>query len=326
MDLKPFKLDIDELINEFAKGGSPTFAEMKRVWVSKKFSYIFEASPPKDQACFIQSLYAYCIGYMVSTNSLLSRLGGLYCLYCLYETQPFKPPFKIYLSMGELKNLRNVVAEAKAKDVKVVPAVVKRMFDRNMFLFGFVDVNESSAAERLDELSEVQNASIQIACKKLFANSRIEHFTHMDMGLELEVDTLKQKSADYARAKDLAIKEASGIVDVESIKHIAENQTLIGDVVGKTADDWKVQKELFYQKTGILHQPVKKDSVDVVGGEHDKSQQKVAEEHDKSQQEVAEEQDKSQQEVAEEQDDNEDFSKELEEVLLSAQYDSDFEE
>lgn len=67
---------------------------------------------------------------------------------------------------GELKNLRNVVAEAKAKDVKVVPAVVKRMFDRNMFLFGFVDVNESSAAERLDELSEVQNASIQIACKK----------------------------------------------------------------------------------------------------------------------------------------------------------------
>ncbi|KAL3331900.1 hypothetical protein AABB24_032496 [Solanum stoloniferum] len=325
MDLKPFKLDIDELINEFAKGGSPTFAEMKRVWVSKKFSYIFEASPSKDQACFIQSLYAYCIGYMVSTNSLLSRLGGLYCLYCLYETQPFKPPFKIYISLGELKNLRNIVAEAKAKDVKVVPAVVKRMLDRNMFLFGFVDVNESSAVERLDELSEVQNASIQIACKKLFANSRIEHFTHMDMGLELEVDLLKQKSADYARAKDLAIKEASDIVDIESIKHIAENQTLIGDVVRKTADDWKAQKELFYQKTGILHQPVK-DSVDAVGEEHDKSQQEGAEKHDKSQQEVAEEQDKSQQEVAEEQDDNEDFSKELEEVLLSAQNESDFEE
>ncbi|KAH0633479.1 hypothetical protein KY284_036265 [Solanum tuberosum] len=217
--------------------------------------------------------------------------------------------FRQFHLTGELKNLRNVVAEAKAKDVKVVPAVVKRMLDRNMFLFGFVDVNESSAAERLDELSEVQNASIQIACK-----NRIEHFTHMDMGLELEVDLLKQKSADYARAKDLAIKEASDIVDVESIKHIAENQTLIGDMVGKTADDWKAQKELFYQKTGILHQPVK-DSVDVVGEEHDKSQQEGAEEHDKSRQEVAEEQD-----------DNEDFSKELEEVLLSAQNKSDFEE
>ncbi|PHU10414.1 hypothetical protein BC332_22274 [Capsicum chinense] len=82
---------------------------------------------------------------------------------------------------GELKNLRNVVAEAKAREVKVVSAVVKRMLDKNMFLFGFVDVNESSAAERLDELTGVQNASIQIACKKLFADTRIEHFTHMDM-------------------------------------------------------------------------------------------------------------------------------------------------
>ncbi|CAN4103527.1 unnamed protein product [Withania somnifera] len=304
MDLKPFKLDIDELINEFAKGGSPTFAEMKGLWAYKKFSYIFEASPSKDQACFIQSLYAYCSGYMVSVNPLLSRLGGLYCLYCLYETQPFKPPFKIYISLGELKNLRNVVADAKAEDVKVVPALVKRMLDRNMFLFGFVDVNESSAAERLDELTEIQNASIQIACKKLFANTRIEHFTHMDMGSELEVDLLKQKSAEYARAKELAIKEASDTVDVENIKHITENQTLMGEVVAKTADDWKAQKELFYQKTGVRLELVK-DSVEAAREEPDKF---------------------SQQEVAEEQDNNEDFSKELEVVLLSAQNDSDKEE
>lgn len=40
-------------------------------------------------------------GYMVGTGSLSKRLGALYCLYCLYETQPFKPPFKIYLSLGK---------------------------------------------------------------------------------------------------------------------------------------------------------------------------------------------------------------------------------
>lgn len=129
------------------------------------------------------------------------------------------------------------------------------------------------------------------------------HSFFSKLGGLYETQPFKQKSAEYARAKDLGIKRASDMVDVENIKHIAQNQTLIGDVVGKTADDWKAQKELFYQKTGILHLPVK-DSVDVVGKEHDKSQQKVAEEHDKSQQEVAEEQD-----------DNEDFSKELEEVF-----------
>ncbi|KAH0731568.1 hypothetical protein KY289_002756 [Solanum tuberosum] len=67
----------------------------------------------------------------------------------------------------------------------------------------------------------------------------------MDMRLELEVDLLKQKSAEYAQAKDLAIKGASDMVDVENIKHITQNQTLIGDMVKKTADDWKTQKELF---------------------------------------------------------------------------------
>ncbi|KAK6804914.1 hypothetical protein RDI58_002698 [Solanum bulbocastanum] len=50
------------------------------------------------------------------------------------------------------------------------------------------------------------------------------------------------------------------MVDVENIKHITQNQTLIGDVVGKTAEDWKTQKELFYQKTGISHQTIKESS------------------------------------------------------------------
>lgn len=39
-------------------------------------------------------------GHMVSAAPLSRRLGGLYCLYCLYETQPFKPSYKIYLSIG----------------------------------------------------------------------------------------------------------------------------------------------------------------------------------------------------------------------------------
>lgn len=41
---------------------STTFADMKRVWLSKKFSYIYEASPSTNLAFFMQSLYAHCIG------------------------------------------------------------------------------------------------------------------------------------------------------------------------------------------------------------------------------------------------------------------------
>ncbi|KAI6681594.1 hypothetical protein NL676_035475 [Syzygium grande] len=106
MDLSSFKQDVDELINEFAQGGSRALADMKRIWLSRKFSYIYEARPSSNLTFFMQTLYSQSIGHMVSSESLSRRLGGLYCLYCLYETQPFKPPYRIYLSLGELKNLK----------------------------------------------------------------------------------------------------------------------------------------------------------------------------------------------------------------------------
>ncbi|KAL6537554.1 hypothetical protein OROMI_026088 [Orobanche minor] len=61
MDLKPFKLDVDDLIHEFAESTSTTLAEFKRVWLSRKFSFLFEASPSTNQGFFMQSLYAHSI-------------------------------------------------------------------------------------------------------------------------------------------------------------------------------------------------------------------------------------------------------------------------
>ncbi|CAI8610359.1 unnamed protein product [Vicia faba] len=251
MNIDKFKQDIDELIAQFSQDESKTLADMKRVWISKKFSYIYDASPSTNLAFFMQSLYAHCIGYMVSTSSLSQRLGGLYCLYCLYETQPFKPPFKVYISLGELKNLRTLVVDAKANDISVVPALVKRMLERNTFLFGAVDLVESSVTETVNQLQNVQKARIQVAYKKLFDSTPIETYVRMDLGMEVDLNLLKEMSAEYAEAKNVAIKEASGILDVQNIKHISEDKELIGDVVEKIADDWNVQKQTFYKQTGM---------------------------------------------------------------------------
>lgn len=251
MDLSSCKLDIDELINEFAEGESTAFRDMKRVWLSKRFSYIYEARPPSNSSYFMQALYAHAIGYIICPTSLSRRLGGLYCLYCLYETQPFKPPFKIYISLGELKKLKDLVVEAKEKDIKVVSVLVKRMLDMNIFLFGFVDINEGSVAERVNELTDLQNAHIQVAYKKLLANTRIEHFIHMDLGMELDLDVLKKMSTEYTNAKSLAIKEGGEVVDVQNIKHISEDKNTIGDIMEHIAEDWNVQKQVFYRQTGL---------------------------------------------------------------------------
>ncbi|WCJ30003.1 Small nuclear RNA activating complex (SNAPc) subunit SNAP43 protein [Euphorbia peplus] len=250
MSLSHFKLDIDDLIHDFVKCDSTTFSDMKKVWLSKKFTCIYDAMPSTKLALFMQSLYSYAIGYMVSTTSLSQRLGGLYCLYCLYETQPFKPPFKIYLSLGELKKLKILVIDGKKQGIKVVPCLVNRMLEKNMFLFGSVDLNQGSVTETVNQLTELQNARVQQANKKLFADTRIEKFLHMNMGRELDLNELEKMSTAYAEAKKQAVEEASKEADIQNIKHIANGSETIGDVVGNIVGNWNAQKEVFYRQTG----------------------------------------------------------------------------
>nr|GEU82323.1 hypothetical protein [Tanacetum cinerariifolium] len=151
----------------------------------------------------------------------------------------------------QLKRLKELVIDAKKENVGVVPVLVNTMLDRNVFLFGAVDLKEGSAEERVNELIDVQNARVQHANKRLFADTDIERYIHMDMGKEVDLESLKKMSIDYAMAKELAIKGAEKVIDTQDINHIAENQTLIGDVLGKTIADWNIHKEMFYQKTGL---------------------------------------------------------------------------
>ena len=52
----------------------------------------------------------------------------------------------------------------------MAPALIKRMLDRKIFLFGFVDINESSVRERVNDLADLQNARIQVAYNKYATN------------------------------------------------------------------------------------------------------------------------------------------------------------
>jgi snRNA-activating protein complex subunit 1 len=251
MDLAPFKLDIDELLDDYAKEHCTSFTDFKRAWMAKKFSYIYEGRPKTNSGVFMQSLFLHCIGHMASQSSLSQRLAGLFCLYCLYECQPYKPHFKIYLSLEESKQLKEFIAEAKQRGIGLVPALVKRMLDKGMFLFGFINLLGDHGAKQVDELNAFQTKRVKFACDKLFANTQIGRYTHTDLGEELELDTIKKLSMDYAKAKELALTEVSQTVDVENAKHILQNDKLLGDRVEEIVKEWDAQKEEFYQNTGV---------------------------------------------------------------------------
>ncbi|KAK1353752.1 Small nuclear RNA activating complex (SNAPc), subunit SNAP43 [Heracleum sosnowskyi] len=127
--------------------------------------------------------------------------------------------FRIYISLGELRRLRKLVVDSKKENVNVAPALVNRMLERNMFLFGAVDLKESSVTEKMKELRAKEDATIRIAQKKLFENSQIEHFIHMDLGIELDVYHLKKMSTDYERVKKLAVKESCNLGQQQDTIH-----------------------------------------------------------------------------------------------------------
>ena len=53
------------------------------------------------QADYVQSLYSTALGFFQLNQSLLLRLGALYTLYLLYETQPASAKkYKIKVSIG----------------------------------------------------------------------------------------------------------------------------------------------------------------------------------------------------------------------------------
>jgi snRNA-activating protein complex subunit 1 len=71
---------------------------------------------------------------------------------------------------GELKKLTGLVVDAKEKGLKVVSVVVKRMLEKNMFLFGCLEINEGSVTETVNQLTELQNARIQVLYNKYVVN------------------------------------------------------------------------------------------------------------------------------------------------------------
>ncbi|KAH9300770.1 hypothetical protein KI387_012353, partial [Taxus chinensis] len=266
MDMTPFKLDIDELVDEFTQIEATTLAQMKTIWCNRKFSFIHEARPTdKDSAFFMQTLYDRAISHMVAGGALSKKLAGLYALYCLYETQLFDRPFKIYLSLRDLEKLNVLVVDAKQNGVGIAISVVKKMLDKNMFLFGFVEVDEELVSKTANAMAKQQHEHLQVASEKLLSNVPIQKHVHMNLGTDLRLDELGKLASDYSKAKELVIQETSAMQGVDERLDVAEeNGAKVGEGLERIAEAWNQQRQSFYVKNGLDETHMNKTADDFV--------------------------------------------------------------
>ncbi|XP_062202069.1 uncharacterized protein LOC133904611 [Phragmites australis] len=102
-----------------------------------------------------------------------------------------------------------------------------------------------------EEVNALEFRQVRAACYRLFANTQVESYMHMDLGAESELDSIKKLSKEYAEAKELAFAEASQPIDVVDAEHVLQNDKLLGNRVDEVVKEWDAQKEVFYERTGL---------------------------------------------------------------------------
>ncbi|KAG6553485.1 hypothetical protein Mapa_004397 [Marchantia paleacea] len=248
MDFSASALDIEELVAAFAEIEGTELGQMKELWRSRNFSFIHEARP-KDiiPSFYAQALFSSSLSHVVAEDASLSwKLGGLYVLYILHETQAKEDRYKIYLSLEELEALINLVRLLKQGRLAVAFKVVQRMFTEQMFLFGSVSANQKRIASCMDKVAHQAALSVQQARSRLLANVPVREHVEGKLVQDLELDALAQLTSDYAAARRHALHLAANGSAGES------NRTAGEDDSNEVRDAMREAQAWDHQKSEIL--------------------------------------------------------------------------
>eukprot|EP00249_Psilotum_nudum_P019138 c27113_g1_i3 orf=243-962(+) len=221
MDLTPFSHDIDGLIEAFVKIEGTELSQMKELWQV----------------------------HMVTELPLSEKLGGLYVLYTLYETQQIKPPFNIYLSTEDLEALYSLVVQAKAEKIAVALKVVQTMMCKNMFLFGSVAVNQKKIAEAVDKLAIQAADRLRFARRRLLSNLPVQQHLTGNLVTELGLNELAMLNEEYAIAKQRVFNKATpenGMKDAAI--PMVQDEINLGEELKKDIQAWINHRESLYEK------------------------------------------------------------------------------
>lgn len=250
MDIAPFESDIRELIQAFVEIGGLELSQMKELWRLRSFSFIHEARPNHvDAAFFMQALYSCALSHIIEDLSFSEKLGGLYVLYILYETQLFTPPFKIYLSKDDLQNIYSLVKEAKLKGPLMALKVVHKMMASCFFLFGFVSTNQQKITEASDKLSNKSAARLQLARKRLLSSASAKQHFEGDLIKELGLEALAMLTEEYAMVKQRLYSGANQSLE-NSADDLVQHGALLGDELKRDAHQWMEHRKSFYRGKG----------------------------------------------------------------------------
>ncbi|KAM9340748.1 snRNA-activating protein complex subunit 1b [Symphorus nematophorus] len=118
---KEVKSDCEELLGRFQKTDSVRFEIFSKIWREMKFSQIFYGTVNHEKRAFSHLILETACSFFLPPFSFQIRVGGLYLLYSLYQSQTASPPEKISLALKDWEDVKKF--EKDAVDAKHLDAV-----------------------------------------------------------------------------------------------------------------------------------------------------------------------------------------------------------
>ena len=160
---------------EFEKEAGPRFSAFTKVWKDSSFGCIFNGRESyRDLYEFTEELFdrvkqsARPVYQNRERNHLL-RYAGLYMMYALFFKQPCRPRVKLRLTMEEMKELQDLVDQARADNHWDVVFAWCKLFNEQAFHFTALTTQMGlEMAIQLEQRKKMENKNSRGAQNEYF--------------------------------------------------------------------------------------------------------------------------------------------------------------
>ncbi|XP_051951380.1 snRNA-activating protein complex subunit 1a, partial [Xyrauchen texanus] len=171
----PFKTDCEELLGRFQQTESVRYEVFSAIWREMNFSSVFFGNQTgHEKRSFTRLTFTTVYNYFLPPYSFQIRVGAMYMIYGLYNTQLVWPKETIRVALKDWYEVQKLISEAKSCQHLDVVYIFRRLLSDKVFTFTAMpkqltfeasqriqhDVNEEFRA-RSDRVAELASFEMQ---------------------------------------------------------------------------------------------------------------------------------------------------------------------
>lgn len=108
----PVTEDCENLLSLFQKTDSVRFEVFSKIWKEMNFSHIFHGTVKHEKRSFSRLILDSAYSFLLPPFSFQIRVGGLYLLYSLFQSQTAAPPEPIRLALKDWEHMKKFEKDA----------------------------------------------------------------------------------------------------------------------------------------------------------------------------------------------------------------------